>query len=135
MANLILYFFSKTSFLFVFFSELSVCPLQDLQALFLCLGSCDLVESPVLDVFSPVRVRSQRLSFVLDAQRRSLVEVEDFLVVELDVLVPDSFEPSQFLDFLLVHWFSLLRLGEHFEELGSDFVDFAFKEVAWLFLL
>lgn len=117
----------RYSLFIIFLSELSVCSLYHLQSFFLSLGSRYFIESPVLDVFSPIRIRSQRITFILQSQRQHLIEVEDLFVVELDVLVPDTFKCAQLFDFLFVSGFSLFGFWESLEEFSSDFINFTFK--------
>ena len=67
------------------------------------------------------------MTLILESQRQHLIEVEDFLVVEFDILVPNTFESPQFFDFLFIRGFFFFGFGESLEEVSSHFINFTLK--------
>jgi hypothetical protein len=116
-------------------SEFTVLTLQHLQPFLLGLGSCDLVPSAVLDVLSPVGVGSQGERLVLECNRVLSLEVEDFFIVEGDVLVPYSCNFTVLSYSVLLIWLFPLPADELFHELGLYLPNSSLEVICWLLLL
>ena len=118
----------------IFCSVFSICSLNNLEPLFLCLSLDYLIKSSVLNVLTPIRIRSQRYFFIFNTNRILFIKIIYFLIVEFEIFIPNSLKFTKLSNSLFLCGISFFGFRKRIKKIRSYLIKSSFKEITRLIL-